>query len=143
MYCLSDQRSCLVILLPGLAMTMRRHALAVAVALGAAGIFIAAYAAPADGDTTAASGADGKALFNQQCIACHGVDGRGVDQLGVTLVDSEFIASSDVDELTAFLKLGRMPNDPASISGRAMPGFSYFADEDLHALAVHLRNIAQ
>ena len=91
----------------------------------------------------AISGAKGTALFAQQCIFCHGIDARGVEQMGVTLVASKFVASSSTDELASFLMLGRLPTDPASISGLAMPGFAYLGENNLRAIAVHLRNIVQ
>jgi len=64
------------------------------------------------------------------CIACHGADG-----LGISLVDSEFAGSATPEELTEFLKVGRRPNDPASITGRPMPAFNSIAEEDLGAVA--------
>jgi mono/diheme cytochrome c family protein len=89
------------------------------------------------------SGSVGQRLFNAQCIACHGVDARGVDGLGASLVDSDFVASSSRDDLIAFLKVGRMPNDPASVTGLVMPGFAWIAAPDLAALAGYVKKIAE
>jgi hypothetical protein len=41
-------------------------------------------------------------------------------------------------DLTEFRKIGRMPNNPASITGRPMPAFAWLAKEDLAAVAGHL-----
>ena len=89
------------------------------------------------------SGSVGQQLFNAQCIACHGVDARGVDGLGVSLVDSDFVASSSQDDLIAFLKVGRMANDPATVTGLVMPGFAWIAAPDLAALAGQVKRIAE
>jgi mono/diheme cytochrome c family protein len=92
---------------------------------------------------SAASGVGGKSFFDAQCIACHGVDARGIEGLGVSLVDSGFVASSSREKLIEFLKLGRMPNDPATVTGLVMPGFAWIAEEDLAALAGYVKAIAQ
>lgn len=96
-----------------------------------------------EGSASVASEAGGKSIFDAQCIACHGVDARGVEGLGVSLVDSGFVASASEDELIAFLKVGRMPNDPATITGLVMPGFAWIAEPDLAALAGHVKKIAE
>ena len=38
-----------------------------------------------------------------------------------------------------FLKVGRLPNDPASVSGRPMPGFAYVDEAELAAIADYLK----
>lgn len=90
-----------------------------------------------------ASGTEGQQLFEAQCIACHGVDARGVDGLGVSLVDSGLVAAISEEDLVAFLKVGRMLTDPANVSGAVMPGFAWLAEQDLVALAGHVKSIAQ
>jgi hypothetical protein len=60
--------------------------------------------------------------------ACHGVHAGGVEGLGISLVDSEFAGSATPEDLTEFLKVGRRPNDPASITGRPMPVFNSIAE---------------
>ena len=81
------------------------------------------------GDRAAADGS------TANCIACHGVHARGVDGLGISLVDSEFAGSATPEDLTEFRRAGRRPNDPASIMGRPMPAFNSIAEEDLAAVA--------
>ena len=76
--------------------------------------------------------ADGRTT---SCIACHGVDARGVEGLGISLVDSEFAGSATPEELTESLKVVCRPNDPASITGRPMPAFNSIAEEDLATVA--------
>lgn len=104
-----------------------------------------AYAATvvAEQGPTTASGADGQRLFNAQCISCHGFDALGVEGLGVSLVDSEFVSTSSQSELVEFLKVGRMPTDPGTVIGLVMPGFPWLAEQDLAALADYLKSIAE
>lgn len=83
--------------------------------------------------------ADESPEFDQYCIACHGPDGRGEDNLGIDLVASAFVKKSSAEELVAFLKVGRFPDDPASLTGRPMPGFSWVSDSELAALASFLK----
>jgi mono/diheme cytochrome c family protein len=80
------------------------------------------------------------AQFEQNCVACHGADARGVEGLGVSLVDSAFVAKNTEAQLAAFLKQGRMPDDPASLTHRPMPSFSWVPEADLQAIAAYLKN---
>ena len=89
------------------------------------------------------SGSTGQQMFDVQCITCHGTDARGVEGLGVSLADSRFVRSATQDELIAFLRVGRMPNDPATVTGMVMPGFAWIAEQDLVALAGYIKNIAE
>ena len=79
------------------------------------------------------------AAFATYCMVCHGVDGRGVAGLGVDLVSSPYVASASPGALVEFLKAGRLPNDPASVSGRPMPGFAYVDEAELAAIASYLK----
>ena len=89
------------------------------------------------------SGTTGQQMFDTQCITCHGTDARGVEGLGVGLADSRFVRSATQDELIAFLRVGRMPNDPATVTGMVMPGFAWIAEQDLVALAGYIKNLAE
>lgn len=116
-------------------MNLRRHLGTLVVAAGAIAVSMAdntelATAAPADGRNAA---------FWTYCIACHGVDGQGIDGLGVNLVASPYVASTPSAELVEFLKVGRLPNDPASVSGRPMPGFAYVDEAELGTIADYLK----
>jgi len=101
-----------------------------------------ANAVPKRPATLASRGA-GQQLFEAQCIACHGADAGGIDSIGVSLTNSSFVVSSSQDELIAFLKVGRMPNDPATITGLVMPGFAWIAEQDLAALAAYVKKFAE
>lgn len=84
--------------------------------------------------------ADGSELFDVHCIACHGPDARGIEDQGVDLVASPFVARESAAGLVEFLKAGRVADDPASVTGRPMPGFYWVAESELEALAAFLKD---
>ena len=84
----------------------------------------------------------GEAGFRSHCLVCHGPDGRGIQGLGVSLADSAYVASQSVEDLVAFLQVGRMPGDPGSISGQPMPGFAWVSDEELTAVATYVKEFS-
>ena len=77
--------------------------------------------------------------FLLNCVACHGVQLEGVEGLGPSLARSSFVGRQSVQELVAFLKAGRMPDDPASVSGRSMPGFAWLTEADLVDIATYVK----
>jgi cytochrome c len=62
----------------------------------------------------AANADKGKKLYFGTCVVCRGAQGEGVAAVGVPLRDSDLVRGSSVEKLAAFLKVGRMPADPAS-----------------------------
>jgi mono/diheme cytochrome c family protein len=95
-------------------------------------------AAPA---LTAAEPADaGATAYATNCIACHGADLTGVEGLGVNLVTSKFVGAQPADALLAFIKVGRMPDDPATVSGRPMPGFGWLPEAELAAIVAFVKS---
>lgn len=106
-----------------------------AVALGAGAIAAAALFV-----ATPARAADGNAAYNQHCLVCHGADLKGVANLGVDLAGSGFVSGKSVDELTEFLKVGRMPGDPETVSNGAMPGFAWVSEDELRGIAEFLKS---
>ena len=70
------------------------------------------------------SSAKGAPLFEQQCVACHGADGKGMKALGApNLTDAIWLYGGDRDSLTATVnqpRNGVMPRwggrlDPVTI----------------------------
>jgi ubiquinol-cytochrome c reductase cytochrome c subunit len=128
---------------PGHGPRSRRPALrraAVAGGLAAAGAIAAAVAAPPPAQIVLAAAPDGSALFDVHCIACHGPDGRGIENLGLDLVASAFVAGQPQAELVGFLRAGRLPDDPDSVTNRPMPSFGWLTDGELRALAAFLKS---
>jgi mono/diheme cytochrome c family protein len=112
-----------------------------AVAASVVTLFTAAYVATAPA-TVARAAADSNPYFEQYCIGCHGPDARGIENAGVNLVDSAFIATTSDQGLVEFLKVGRLPDDPANRTGRPMPGFSWVPESELKSVAAFLKSIS-
>ena len=73
-------------------------------------------AAPTPAEMVAA----GEESFLGTCAACHGQDARGIGGLGKNLVGTEFVQGQTVDELVAFLQVGRSATDPLNTTGIEM-----------------------
>jgi MFS family permease len=110
-------------------------------AVGESGSAMAAAATAAGSGAAPAGQAVGAELYQVHCAACHGADGKGIDNLGVTLVASRYTASLDAAGLIAFLKVGRMPGQPGSIRGGVMPGFAYLEAAELDQIASYVKSI--
>ncbi|CAG1000874.1 hypothetical protein PHYC_02870 [Phycisphaerales bacterium] len=84
----------------------------------------------------------GKTTFASSCTACHGAAATGIPGMGKDLVHSEFIKKLSDDELLAFIKRGRDPNDPLNTTKVAMPpkgGNPALDDEKLDSIVFFLR----
>jgi disulfide bond formation protein DsbB len=96
------------------------------------------------GGGDAAAIAEGKTIYDANCVACHAEGGVGIDGLGKPLVGSEFVANQTDDELVQFLIVGRDTSDPMNDSGVAMPargGNPNLTDSDIEFVVAYLRSI--
>jgi len=103
------------------------------------------------GETTATeapsdsgNSANGEALYNGSCVACHGPGGVGIEGLGKPWVGSEFINGSSDADLVAFLLVGRPADDPLNSTGIAMMpkgGNPALTDGDLQDLVAYMRTL--
>ena len=99
----------------------------------------AATEAPAAGES-----ANGEALYNGSCIACHGPNGEGIEGLGKPWVGSDFINSNSDAEMVAFLEVGRPSDDPLNTTGIAMlpkGGNPALTEDDLMDLVAYMRTL--
>ena len=88
--------------------------------------------------------AEGKAIFDASCVACHAPGGVGVEGLGKPMVGSEFIASLSDSELVQFITVGRDSSDPLNTSGIGMPakgGNPSLTEDQLGFVVAYLRSI--
>lgn len=93
-------------------------------------------------DETAAD--DGQMVYTAICSACHGMDARGIENLGKDLIDSEFVDSLSDDELLTFIKLGRPIWDAENTTGIDMPpkgGNPALTDEQILAVIAYVRTL--
>lgn len=106
---------------------------------GAADTTTATQAPAASGDS-----ANGEALYNGSCIACHGPNGEGIEGLGKPWVGSDFINTSTDEAMVAFLNVGRPTDDPLNTTGIAMlpkGGNTSLTDADLLDLVAYMRTL--
>jgi mono/diheme cytochrome c family protein len=86
----------------------------------------------------------GETVYQGLCAACHGFNARGIQGLGKTLIDSEFVNSLSDDELHAFMLVGRAVNDPLNTTGMVMPakgGNPSLTDEDMYNVIAYIRSL--
>jgi mono/diheme cytochrome c family protein len=91
-----------------------------------------------------ASAADGQALYDATCTACHGEGGVGIEGLGLPLIANQFISGMDDGAVIEFIKVGRDAADPANTTGVAMPakgGNPALSDADLASIVAYLRTL--
>lgn len=78
------------------------------------------------------------------CAGCHGADGEGVDGLGVSLHQNNFIQTHSDGELIAYIKAGRAVDAPGNRSGLAMPawgGNPSLSEQNLVDIVAYLRTL--
>ena len=98
-------------------------------------------------DSTALPSRDpeyGKALYSQTCITCHGPRGHGMPKQGTNLRSSKFIAEHTDEQIVAFLRQGRLAEDPENQMGILMPargGNQALDDASLANIVAFLRQV--
>ena len=88
----------------------------------------------------------GKMLFVATCAACHGPEGKGIENLGKDFTTSEYVNQASDSELLEFIKVGRAADDPLNSTGIIMPakgGNASLSDDDLLAIIAYMRSIQQ
>lgn len=101
---------------------------------------------PTNGQANGSAGdpARGETLFGGTCQVCHGPGGEGIEGLGKTLQDNEFIQARTDEEMVAFIVEGRLPDDPENTTGIAMPprgANPSLTDADLLDIVAFLRTL--
>ena len=88
--------------------------------------------------------AQGQALFQSTCFACHGMDATGIAGLGKNLVTSSFVHDLTDAELRQFIIDGRSITDPLNTTGVQMPpkgGNPSFDDHQIDQIVAYLRSL--
>ena len=86
--------------------------------------------------------AQGREVFLQYCAICHAPDAGGIPGLGKNLLESEFVRSTNNEDLRAFIIKGRSVDNPANTTGVAMPargGNSMLSDGEIDQIINYLR----
>lgn len=90
--------------------------------------------------------AQGEQEYLKTCSACHGQDARGIENLGRTLIGSEFVLEQTDAELLQYVKEGRAVDDPLNTTGIAMPpkgGNPALTDDQISAIIAYIRSIQE
>lgn len=114
-----------------------------------AATFPVADVTPGPQETVAHAGHDtatlarGDQLYRESCAACHGIDAKGVVNLGNQLAGSDYVNGKTDAELLAVIREGRDLNHPENTTGLVMPpsgGRPDLSDEDLLAIIAFVRS---
>lgn len=96
-------------------------------------------AAPSGPELPLAEAIRGRELFRSACVACHGPQGNGIEGLGKSLVESDFVTLQSDEQLNDFIANGRPNAKPAPMPPRA--GREDLTDEDLRHIVVYVRGL--
>jgi len=94
--------------------------------------------------TSSGDVAHGIEIYAGTCVACHGLEGAGIEGLGKPWVGSEFINTRTDEEMLAFLIEGRPSDHPENTTGIAMMprgGNPSLTDDDLLDLVAYMRTL--
>jgi len=84
--------------------------------------------------------AAGKAIYMQSCVACHQVDGGGVQNLNPPLIKTSYVLGSPQKIINVLLKgLSQQPVDGERYSN-AMPPYNYLSDKQIADVLTFVRN---
>ena len=92
----------------------------------------------------AGDAANGKTLFATTCMACHGVDAKGITGLGKDLTASAFSKKLTDAQLVAFIEKGRDVSDPANTTHVPMPpkgGNASLTDVQIGDIVAYIRTL--
>lgn len=81
----------------------------------------------------------GRELFASVCFACHGFDGKGVQGLGKSLIESDFFAHRTDDQMREFLMTGRPDARPVGMPPKG--GREDLTDADLQHIVAYVRGL--
>jgi cytochrome c5 len=90
--------------------------------------------------------AAGETFFQDTCAVCHGIDAKGIPDLGKDLIISAFVRGLTDEELVAFITTGRPLDDSLNTTGEVMPargGNSDLSDSDLLDIVSYIRSLEE
>jgi mono/diheme cytochrome c family protein len=97
-----------------------------------------APSAPTDRSIMAA----GAAIYRDQCSACHGLDGKGVNELFPSIADSSMVRSDDpTTSIRLVLRGARSVQTPSQETGPGMPSYGKQLDDtQVAGVLTYMRN---
>ena len=110
------------------------------IALGACASMLA-VAQRASPPTVSGAIADrGKEVYDQNCLACHQIDGSGVPMLTPSLVNAEWVQGDKVRLINVVLKGLQGVEINGEMYDNPMPPLAHLSDEDIAAVLTYIRN---
>lgn len=83
---------------------------------------------------------NGKAVYEQSCLACHQADGSGVPNLAPPLIKGTFVGG-DKEKLVGIVLNGLQGVEiKGEYYANPMPAFDYLSDEDIANVLTYIRN---
>jgi len=86
----------------------------------------------------------GKTKFEGTCASCHGMDAKGLTNLGKDLTTSVFSKGLSDKDLVAFVTAGRPASDAANTTGVDMPargGNPALSEQDLYDIVAYVHTL--
>ena len=81
----------------------------------------------------------GKEVYDQNCLACHQIDGGGVPMLTPPLVNAEWVQGDKVRLINVVLKGLQGVEINGEIYDNPMPPLTHLSDEDIAAVLTYVR----
>ena len=81
----------------------------------------------------------GKEVYDQNCLACHQMDGGGVPMLTPPLVNAEWVQGDKVRLINVVLKGLQGVEINGEIYDNPMPPLTHLSDEDIAAVLTYVR----
>ena len=81
----------------------------------------------------------GKEVYDQNCLACHQIDGGGVPMLTPSLVNAEWVQGDKVRLINVVLKGLQGVEVNGEIYDNPMPALAHLSDEDIAAVLTYVR----
>ena len=82
----------------------------------------------------------GKEVYDQNCLACHQIDGSGVPMLTPSLVNAEYVQGDKVRLINVVLKGMQGVEINGEMYDNPMPPLAHLSDEDIAAVLTYVRN---
>ena len=81
----------------------------------------------------------GKEVYDQNCLACHQIDGGGVPMLTPSLVNAEWVQGDKVRLINVVLKGLQGVEVNGEMFDNPMPPQAHLSDEDIAAVLTYVR----
>ena len=82
----------------------------------------------------------GKEVYDQNCLACHQVDGSGVPMLTPSLVNADYVQGDKVRLINVVLKGLKGVEIGGEMYDNPMPPLVHLSDEDIAAVLTYVRS---